>query len=233
MNPGWKEFWNTENSIDVSDKHTRAHYEQLAHGMLELIPPMRPHTLLDWGCGDALSTPAFAQAGITVLLHDPVPRFTERLRKRFGATPGVRVLDSEEAARIPRASIDTILVYSVIQYLAKEEFERLLSRFYELLAPGGALILGDVIPERHPLLTDVGDLLRTALRHGFFFEALTGLAATFFSRYRKVRKESGFSTYSETEMLSLLARHSFKAERLPRNLGLSTHRMLFRARRSS
>ena len=55
------------------------------------------------------------------------------------------------------------------------------------------------------------------------------MVATFFSEYRKLRAEAGFSTYDEGEFKKLVVAHGFAVERLPRNLGFNQQRMGFRA----
>jgi hypothetical protein len=72
--------------------------------------------------------------------------------------------------------------------------------------------------------------LRSGWDHGFFLAACRGLVATFFSEYRKLRAEAGFSTYEEDDFAKLVAAHGFKVERLRRNLGFNQQRMAFRAR---
>lgn len=224
----WKEFWNRENRVYVSRKHVEAHYRVLGGGVLELLPRDRPLTLLDWGCGEALAAPVIAQAGVTVLLYDPVPRVEDTL-SHFAGEKNIRVLKAEELAALPLSSIDAILVHSVIQYMTKEDFKATLERFSAWLKPGGTLLLGDVVPSGLPMIFDVIDLLWAGLRHGFFFGALSGMVMTFFSDYRAVRHAQGFTTYTESEMLGLLKGAGFNAERMSYNIGLCAHRMLFRA----
>lgn len=228
----WHDYWNRDNKIYVSERHLRAYYEVLGRDVLGLVPEKRPLTLLDWGCGEALLAPTLSDAGISVQLYDPVPRAFERARARYEGAHGISVLDDASFALLPKASVDAILVHSVLQYLAKPELEKALARFRELSAPGGLLILGDVVPPDISMVDDASDLLGAGLRHGFFLDALFGLAATLFSDYRSVRKENGFSTYGADELIALLAQHGFEAERAPRNIGLSGHRMLIRGHRS-
>jgi hypothetical protein len=80
------------------------------------------------------------------------------------------------------------------------------------------------------MLPDIAALLGSGLRHGFFLAACAGLARTFFSEYRKIRAQAGFSTYAEREMRTLLEEAGFTAERLPANVGFNPQRMTFRAR---
>ena len=61
--------------------------------------------------------------------------------------------------------------------------------------------------------------------------ALLGFVRTALSDYRKLRGELGFTTHEEAEMLALLSRHGFAAERSHPNFGHNQARMTFSARR--
>jgi SAM-dependent methyltransferase len=222
----WLTFWNKENKIDVSVEHSRAHYAVLGHGVLDILPSNRPLRLLDWGCGDALATPLFIEHGIEVFLYDPAERFHARTRARFFQNSKVTIVTSHDIAHKAEGSVDAVLVYSVLQYISREDFESALRIFRRLLPPGGLLILGDIVPRSHPMILDVYDLLVAGIKHGFFLSALAGLFSTFFSEYRLVRNQNGFTTYTEQEMFSLLLTHGFAPNRISKNIGLSSHRML-------
>jgi SAM-dependent methyltransferase len=226
---GWLDFWSGAHSIYVNDRHLQAHYARIAEDVRSLIGERRP-TLLDFGCGDALAAPAVASATSRLLLYDAAPAVSARIAARFAGHPGIEVLDRQAWAALAPASLDMILVNSVLQYLDRGSFEALLPTFRSLLRPEGELVLADVIPRDATALDDVRALLRSAARHGYLLAALRGLAATFFSDYRRLRRELGLTCYDETEMLALLRRHGFAAQRAQRNVGFSGHRMTFRAR---
>ena len=59
-------------------------------------------------------------------------------------------------------SLDLIVSNSMTQYLAPAELDRVLALWHRLLAPGGTLIVADVIPPDAGTLTDVSALLRYA-----------------------------------------------------------------------
>jgi hypothetical protein len=78
---------------------------------------------------------------------------------------------------------------------------------------------------------DIFSLLALAVRHGFVAHAILGLAATFFSPYRSLRKTIGLSCYSCEAVLAKLTAAGFAARRLPANVGPSAHRLCFLAER--
>jgi SAM-dependent methyltransferase len=225
---GWQAFWSGSHRIYVNDRHLAAHYAQIADDLIALFPNRRG-VLLDWGCGDALASPRLAAAGFAVALYDAVPAVQARVAQRFAGASGITVLDDAGYAALPARSVDVLLVNSVLQYLPRDALATLLPRFRTLLKPDGVLLLADVIPPDAGMLADIAALLRAGARHGFLLAALGGMAATFFSDYRKLRREIGLTTWSEPEILALLRAHRFIAERVVRNIGFSPQRMLIRA----
>lgn len=227
----WTAFWGGAHRIYVNDVHLRAHYAGIAKDVNALIGEAR--VLLDFGCGDALATPDIVKPGVSVVLYDAAAPVRERLAKRFAGVPGICVLGPAEWDALKPGEIDLILVNSVLQYLPREAFEALLPRFRTLLSTGGRLVVADVIPPDASMVGDIQALLRPALRHGFLMAAIFGLAATFFSDYRRLRRTLGLTTYRADEMIALLGRHGFAAERQPKNIGFNQSRMTFVARAAS
>ncbi|MCC7500669.1 class I SAM-dependent methyltransferase [Candidatus Nomurabacteria bacterium] len=204
----------------------QAYYNTLAHNIKRVVGGKRPYTLLDYGCGDAWAAGELAASGISVVLYDPVPNVAARAHTRWGATPGVRVVDS--LTEMGPGSVDGILIFSVLQYVSKADAAILVRELKHYLAPGGTLYLGDIVRPDTGMIADVRALFVAGFKHGFFFDALMGLIKTFFSDYRRIRKEQGFSTYTEDEITQILVQAGYTVKRLP-NLGLSPHRMTFEA----
>lgn len=227
---GWQAFWSGQHRIYVNDRHLQAHYQRIAADLIALLADRPGAVLLDWGCGDALASPRLAKAGLRVHLYDAVPAVQARVAARFRSAHGITVLDDAAWAAQPPASLDVILVNSVLQYLPADALDGLLPRFRALLKPQGMLLLADVIPPDAGMLDDIRALLAAAWRHGYLIAALGGLAATFFSDYRRLRRELGLTTWTERDLLARLRAHGFAAERAARNIGFSPHRMLFRGR---
>ena len=81
------------------------------------------------------------------------------------------------------------------------------------------------------MLADVLSHLHAGLKNGFFFEAVRGIIGTSFSDYSAMRKKAGFTTWDANELADTLKEEGFAAERLPKNFGLTSHRVTFAARR--
>ena len=224
----WLEFWNGEHRIYANERHLRAHYAKIADDVLKLLPNPAVD-LLDWGCGPALSTARWADAGVRVSLYDKATANQAKLKTVFGSDARVRVLADADYAALPDGSFDVLLVNSVVQYLTADEFRGVRGDWRRVLRPGGRLLLADVIPPTAGMLDDVSVLLKTGWRHGFLFAAVGSLAQTFFSRYRKLRQRLGLTTYTPEQVIEALRGGGFAAKQLPENIGFSRHRMTFDA----
>jgi SAM-dependent methyltransferase len=225
----WRSFWDGEHSIYVNARHKDVHYRSIAEQIAAFVPGPAAR-VLDFGCGEALHAELVAEVAAEVMLSDAAPSVRAAMASRFAANPRITVLAPEGVERLPDQRLDLIIVNSVVQYLGAAEFDRLLALWRRLLAPGGVLIIADVIPPDVGAVSDVLALLRLAASNGFLVGALTGLARTAVSPYRKLRSTLGIAQYTEAEFLQRLAAAGFSAERLARNLEHNPSRMTFRAR---
>jgi SAM-dependent methyltransferase len=222
----WRDFWNGTHSIYVSERHRALHYQSIAEDMARFVD--KPDAMvLDHGCGEALSADLVARRCAKLFLFDAAPRVREKLAARFGADPGIAVLDDAGLAALPDHSLDLVVANSLAQYLSRDELAGLMTFWRGKLKPSGRLVLGDIIPPDADALADAAALLGFARRGGFFLKALRGLAATFFSDYRKLRQELGLTRYAEAELIDLLRQQGFSAARSRPNIGHNQQRMLF------
>lgn len=224
----WADFWGGDHAIYVNARHAAVHYERIAADLTALLNGRGRPRVLDWGCGDAFGAPALAGACGELLLYDAVGAVQKRLLGRFNQVPGIAVLDDDAWRSLPTASIDVIVLNSVAQYLSRGELEAVLKDFRRVVHDKGEVLLADIIPPDAGMLPDIASLLATGARHGFFLAACSGLARTWFSKYRQIRNQAGFSTYDERAVIELAGRHGFAAERLPMNIGFNQQRMTFR-----
>src|SRR6185369_903730 len=132
--------------------------------------------------------------------------------------PKIKAIAPEDVDRLPNASLDLVFANSLVQYLTAAELDRILALWRRLLAPGGVLIVADVIPPHVGAVSDGLALLRYAAAHSFLGAAVLGLARTALSRYRQLRSELGIARYSEAEFMEKLRGAGFSAERLAKNV---------------
>jgi SAM-dependent methyltransferase len=225
----WLDFWNAPNAIYVSRRHQNAHYAKVLSGVRRFVPAGGTAVVLDWGCGDALAANDLAKTCRTLLLFDRADNTRRRLLSNYAGSPKIRVLGDVELDAVPPASVDLIIVNSVVQYLDQRQFAEALHVFHRLLKSDGKLLLGDIVVPDTPLLSHVTTFLRFAWQNGFFIAAVFGLARNFFSPYRKLCRDAGYTCYTESEMLVVLNKNGFIGERLKSNIAVSQLRSAYLA----
>lgn len=223
----WRDFFNGEHSIYVSERHKMLHARIIARGMVALIP--RPDAVvLDHGCGEALHADAVAAASGKLYLCESAPLLRAQLSARFINRPQVIVVAPETLdIGIPDDSLDLVTLISVAQYLSHDELNEALHLWHAKLKPGGKLVIGDVIPPDVGMVTDTMALLSFAFNGGFLIAAVAGLIKTAFSDYRKLRDKLGLSMYQAGEMESVVAKAGFIEVRQQDNIGHNPARMTF------
>lgn len=227
----WRDFWNADTPIYVSERHKLLHYRGIAADIVPLIPGPDAQ-VLDFGCGEALAADRVAERCGHLFLCDAAPLVRERLEDRFGDNPRISVLAPEALSTQPDGTFDLVVANSVLQYLSLEELRGLLRVWRAKLKPHGRLVLADVVPPDVSPVADARALLAFAWRGGFLTRAVTGLVRTALSDYRKLRDELGLAQYTEAEIHDILGEADFVAERQPRNIGHNQARMTFVARPS-
>jgi SAM-dependent methyltransferase len=224
----WITFWDSDNSIYVSARHRDVHYRLIAEDILAYVPGPDA-TVLDYGCGEALSAGVIAAHAKRLILSDASPNARAALKRRAANEPRIEVLAPDEVADLAHASLDLIAMVSVAQYLTPEELDRLLAMFRRLLKPTGRLVLADIVSPSVSPVQDVAALLRLGAANGFFWTAIAGLARTAFSTYSKLRTRIGLTRYEEAAILEKLRAAGFAAARASRNVGHNPTRMTFLA----
>jgi SAM-dependent methyltransferase len=223
----WIKFYDFKHSvIYVNARHRDVHYRTIAEDIRAYVPSPQAQ-VLDYGCGEATSADLVADACARLVLVEAAPNVRASLAMRYTGHPRIAVIAAEQAAGLPKASFDLIIMHSVAQYLTQTEFARLLAIFRSLLKPGGVFLLGDIVPPRFAAPAAALSLLRFGATNGFFFAAALGLVRIFASDYLRLKKTAGLSHYSEAAALERLQAAGFAAERASRNIGHNQHRMTF------
>ena len=224
----WISFWDSKHSVYVNARHLEAHYRRIADDLLGFVRPGA--TVLDYGCGEALSHHRIAGTAQRLILCDAAPGVRAALAARFAGNNKVEVRAPQEIDALPAGSLDLIVMHSVAQYLTGGELYERLVLFRRLLKPNGRLVLGDIIPPGVSPVTDALALLRFGARDGFFFAAILGLIRTALSDYARLRSTLGITRYREAAMIERLAVAGLSAERAADNIGHNPARMTFLAR---
>lgn len=228
----WIDFYDSAHSIYVNARHRDVHYRDVAQHIAALVPGPQAR-VLDYGCGEALHADLVARAAASLVLCDAAPSVRRAIAARAAGNAKIRAMAPEEVERLPGGSFDLIVANSLAQYLTAQELDALLALWRRLLAPGGRLVVADVIPPHVGALSDLAALLRYAFANGFLLAALAGLARTALSPYRRLRATLGITKYREEEFVAKLAAAGFSAERMAENFEHNPARMTFACRPQS
>ena len=226
----WVKFYDFKHSvIYVNARHRDVHYRAIAESIRAYVPSPAAH-VLDYGCGEATSADLVADACAQLVLVEAAPNVRASLTMRYAGHPKIAVIAAEQAAALPKASFDLVVMHSVAQYLTQTELDRLLAMFRALLKPDGLFVLGDIVPPHFAAPAAALALLRFGAANGFFWAAAFGLVRIFASDYLRLKKTAGLSHYTEAAMLERLRKAGLKAERATRNIGHNRWRMTFLCR---
>jgi SAM-dependent methyltransferase len=226
----WLEFWNGAQRLYANDRHREVHFQRVADDVIGLLGGASAR-VLDYGAGEAVFADRIAAAAGHLTLYEPAGGTRSRLAARYVGHARISVITAAGLTEMPDSSIDLIVVNSVLQYLSRAELDQLLVDAQRLLAPGGRLLIGDVVPPRSGMLADTASMLHYAAGEGFLGAAVYGLVATVFSPYTRIRRRVGLSCYTEPEMVALLAAAGFTARRRRPNLSHNQARLAFLATR--
>lgn len=228
----WRDYWNGDVPVYVSERHSTAHYRRLTRDIVNLLP--RPNALvLDYGCGEARGAAEISRKCRRLYLCDGSEPVRARLAAAAAAEPRMTVIAPEDMGQVADGSLDLIVMCSVLQYLDAAERDRVLALLAGKLAPGGELILADVIPEDAGAVSDAADLIQFAAEEGFLVDAVKGLIRIALSDYRKQRADLGLARYGDAEAKAMMARAGLDCRRLTRNVGPNRRRVTYAGRRPS
>ncbi len=227
--PGWVEFYDFKHSvIYVNARHRDVHYRTIAEDIRALVPSPEAQ-VLDYGCGEATSADLVAAACRRLVMVEAAPNVRAALASRYAGHDKIALIDPAQAAALPSASFDLVVMHSVAQYLSTTELDDLLALFRRLLKPDGTFVLGDVVPPRLAAPFAAAALLRFGARNGFFWPAAFGLVRILASDYLRLKRTAGLSHYDEPAMLAKLHTAAFEATRAAHNIGHNQRRMTFLA----
>src|SRR6201996_9414514 len=227
----WIDYYNSTHTIYASKHHRDLHFQLIARDIIGYISSPDA-VVLDYACGEALSAAEVAGACGKLYLAEPAPGVRGRLIARFAPNTKIRVRSLEDLRKMEEKSVDLAVMNSVAQYMTPAELDSAFAAIRRLLKPGGRLIVGDVLRPGVGMVRDVAALLRFALTHGFFRDAMIGLVSTALSDYRHLRARIGLERYGEADMIDKLRKAGLTASRVAVNIGHNPWRMTFVARQA-
>ena len=123
----WRDYWNQDTPIYSGERHKLLHYRLVANDIIGFI--RSPDAIvLDYGCGEALFADRMAAQCGHLYLSDAAPLVRERLRERLrnGNRRITILLPGRGLPALADASLDLIVVNSLLQYLSLDELRGLL-----------------------------------------------------------------------------------------------------------
>ena len=226
---GWVNFFASAHSLYVNEQHFRAHHEMVSQGIIAHLPTNKG-IVIDYGCGDTVNATCVAAHCQTLILVEASQGLRERLQARYGGNQSIRIMSPEQCWSLPIASVDVVIIHSVLQYLRWEETGQLIGQLRSLIKPQGSILLGDIIPPDRTIFQDIASLLLFAWNKNFFIAGLCGLVTTFFSKYRSLRKQYGLTRYSAKDIHHMARKNGLFTRALKRNIGHDQTRHIYQLR---
>ncbi len=191
--------------------------EEFVRNLTAVFPVTAQKRILDFGCGYGAIAELLARRGATVRLWDAAPAMLRAASERLAGCPNVFEIDLTHTSELEAAAFDLILVNSVIQYMTLDEFRDWLKRWRLMLAPGGRVILSDLIPPAHSTLRDVVSVIRFGLRRGYLVRAMRGILAER-SRYNAAVRSRPLLHFDRARLVADAADAGYAVSFLRRNL---------------
>jgi SAM-dependent methyltransferase len=107
--------------------------------LFERARPYLGRSVLDVGAGIGTFVALAAPGRERVVAAEPDPDFARLLEERFAAHPNVEVISSSADAVAPDERVESIICFNVLEHIRDDSAA--LRRFFEVLAPGGCLLL--------------------------------------------------------------------------------------------
>ena len=212
---GWQGYWETLSDRQQLFREQAAEYVRNLTAAVPLHPRMR---VLDFGCGFGLVADLLAPKVGELYLWDASANMRRHARRQIAGHPNVRYLDlSRGTPPLGAPALDLVLVNSVVQYMAADEFGAWLRCWRDLLAPSGRVVVSDVIPPAGGSSLEFLDLLKFSARRGFLLRALWQ-AVRELGDYRKTRRANPLACLSREDLTTSGRRVHLNVAFIPRNL---------------
>jgi len=208
----WLKYWDENNGDEAMYRKPAGDYCQR---FVKLVRPAPGASLLDYGSGMGLVADGLAGIINRIELYDPSPAMREKSQTINRNNNNVKTVDSPQ--RIG-SGFDYILINSVIQYLQPDELLDILVMLVDKLAPGGAILITDVIPGKVRRFSEIVELLKFALRNGCLLRTVKHLAGLFFSDYYTIVQVTPLVFYPVSQLETIAARAGCSLDVLPGNL---------------
>jgi SAM-dependent methyltransferase len=194
---GWKSYWE---ELSDNPQLFREQSDEYVRNVQSALISERVARVLDFGCGFGFVAQMLAPHVGELFLWDASTNMRRCARLNVAGRRNIRFLDlSDPQSLTDQLQFELILVNSVVQYMTLEEFSAWLLRWRDMLAPGGRIVVSDLIPPDYPDLWDIADLLRFSARRGFLIRAICQALRDIW-RYWGVRRVRPLSRIGREEL---------------------------------
>lgn len=215
---GWSRYWEESDVCHQLRLHRvqGAEYIERLEASIAIDKNAR---VLDFGCGFGFVAEALSENVNKVFVWDASDNMRNLARKRLAGRQNVEWLDlSHDKASPCTASVDLILINSVVQYMHIDELSSWMVRWRTMLAPGGRVIISDVIKPAGPsVFWEIYDLLAFSVRRGVLMHTLW-LKRGHLSKYWETSASHSLTQISGDALRRLAAVAGLLFEILPANL---------------
>jgi SAM-dependent methyltransferase len=213
--PGWKSYWE---GLGGAEPFFRAQAQEYVRNLESALVLDSRARVLDFGCGFGFVAEALAPKVGELFVWDSSANMLRCTQRLVAGCRNVRVLDLSDPQTVPcDLRFDLIVVNSVVQYMSLDEFSVSLACWRTLVAPGGRIVISDLIPRNHHAISDVMDMLRFSARRGILGDAILW-AFRKLGRYRRVRRVSSFGGIGLEELSQRGKAEGLTVNCLPANL---------------
>ncbi len=221
MTTAWREYF--DGLKDQSPLY-RAQAAVYVNSLRAAVGVQRYHRVLDFGCGFGFVTAFLAPLVTEIGWWDPSENMRSVARRNAAPFANAKFCDlaalpttNLQAERWQGPPFDLILINSVVQYMPAEELWTWLPQWRAMLAPGGQVVLSDLISPGHSSFSDLVCLMRFGHGSGSTVlattEAFGGL-----THYWRTRHALPLTPTSRTDLARQAAASAFDVTFLPVNL---------------
>ena len=214
---GWVAFFDGLHG-DSDQLLSRKEAERYVATLTSALPLDSRARVLEFGCGYGFAAQALAPRVGEVSLWEPAASKEQVARTNLAGCPNARFLDLSNPQALPHdLAVDLILVNSVVQYMRPDEFLAWLPRWRGMLAPGGSVVISDIIPPDHRSWEDTTALLQFSVQEGCVLAAVGNMLGEARAYWRMQRRYPLFQIAREW-LSDVGAANGLNVRFLPRNL---------------
>ncbi|MDR0828266.1 MAG: methyltransferase domain-containing protein [Desulfovibrio sp.] len=221
MVKNWVEYWNREEAM--SGDFWQAQADFFVRRIRRELDFDSSGSLLDIGCGRGHVAAALAPLLRETHGADTSALGIEEARKVYADVPNLFFHHLDPAAylevdRLPVRGLNFIFCISVVQYYKNiGEVQKLIGNAKKIVAPGGVLLLADLLID-YKLCLDIAGVLLGGLESGTFFAKLAEVFSGKHNLYARIRSENPVLTLRRGELEAVCAAENTRLRFIRQNL---------------